>query len=99
MKKILIILLVVIMLLLQGCLAESSKDNKLNLEEDGYVYVRVITGHNLLGSEGAVGYITEDELNNYLNGTLDGIVKVLHPYEENKFVVVKAKDIEKLVVD
>ena len=104
MKKLLIIFVTSVMLLgLTGCAEKITyHENGVPtyfLEPEGHVIVKInATSDNIFTDRYLYGYITNEEYQAYLDGTLSGMLVIKHPYEEGKCVVTSIKEIESMQV-
>ena len=64
------------------------------LEPDGYViaYVDEISIYNIYG------YILEEDYKAYLDGKMDGVLVIKHPYEEGREVYVPYREIKSIEI-
>lgn len=107
MKRIRILLVVLLLLTaLTGCEAtreiNSEEIPSYFLEPDGYIIAKVTTNteYEWYGTVHSFdyGYITEEDYQSYLDGTLTGVLVIKHPYEEGKEVAVPVENIKSIVV-
>lgn len=69
------------------------------LEPEGHVIVYVdVLSDNLLCDRHLYGYITNEDYQMYLNGSLQGILVIMHPYEKGKSITVNVGLIESMKV-
>ena len=68
------------------------------LEPEDCVIVKVYTSDGVIFDVFHYGYITNADYQAYLNGTLNGVLVIQHPYEENRNVVVPVNAIQSMTV-
>lgn len=101
MKKLcLMIILIFICVGLTGCGGnkeiDKNKQYQQILEQQGYVYITVDCGELITET---IGYVEKEVISNYLNGSLSGKIQVLHPYEENKSILINVDAIKRIKVN
>ena len=88
MKKNIIIIITILIVSLSGCgCVQETYDNGVPtyfLEPDGYVIAEVDLNDGEVFGSFLYGYISEDDYQSYLNGTLYNSLVVKNPYEEGK---------------
>lgn len=89
MKRLGVVFTLLMLLCVCGCSSQDDKVPDYFLEPDGYVIATVNYGDKgLFGYSVAYGYILEESYETYLNGELNGVLTILHPWEEGKSVSV-----------
>lgn len=79
------------------CLNEISSSY---LESDGCVLVKVTSVNNsFLNIDIMYGYITEEDYQSYLDGKIEGILVVKHPFEEGEQVTIPFREIKSIETD
>ena len=68
------------------------------LEPEGYVIAHVRSVNATLIYKGKYGYILEEDYQAYLNGKVDGVLIVKHPYEEGKETNIPYREIESITI-
>lgn len=101
MKKIFLTLLLAAMLL-YGCQKQEYHENGVPtyfLEPEGYVIAVVDVEDNyILANKRLYGYITEEDYNAWLSGTLNDVLIVKHPYENGKEVSAPISEIKTIEI-
>lgn len=102
MKKILLSLLIILYCFsVTGCEKQETYPNGVPtyfLEPEGYVIAEIRKTNATLLVSGYYGYISNENYNDYLNGTLSGAVIIKNPYTEGKQIVVYSENIESIEV-
>ena len=94
MKKI-IILMLLFLTILTGCSATYENGVPTYfLEPEGYIIAKVeVSDSNFVVRHYKYGYILEEDYQSYLDGKMDGILVVKHPYENGKEVTTPFREI------
>ena len=103
MKKIIVLFMTIFMLFtLSACSKVETYDNGVPtyfLEPEGYVIAKVnYNNNNILVSKYSYGYISDEDYQLYIDGTLNGVLVVKHPYEEGKEVSVPIDNIASIEI-
>ena len=64
---------------------------------DEYALVTIVTNETAFGRSGAYGYIKAEDLDKYLSDEITKLI-VLHPYQEEKAVIVNVSEIIKMQI-
>ena len=99
MKRIILILFIVCTLI--GCEKQTNHANGAPgyfLEPDGYVIASIRSVNHTWYYQGKYGYILPEDYQAFLNGKIDGVLIVKHPYEEGKETTIGYKDIESITL-
>lgn len=101
MRKILVSMVLAVSIMLVGCSEITYHENGVPtyfLEPEGHVIAEVdILGDGLFGNF-HYGYITNEDYQAYLDGTLTGVLVIKHPYDEGKSVSTSVNLIESIQV-
>lgn len=90
-----IIILIAILVGFRSCCAHQNKLRLTKLIErpnSELVKVRTSQG-SILTTYGAVGYMDSNDIDSFINDTLDKNVKIYNPYEEDDYVLVMTASI------
>lgn len=100
MRNKIMILVLLLTLMLSGC--EKKHENGVPayfLEPDGYVIASVRSKNATFYYRGKYGYILEKDYKAYLNGKLDGILVIKHPYQKEKETTIPYSEIESININ
>lgn len=101
MKKIAILIILVMSMMLVGCSETTYHENGVPtyfLEPEDHVIAKVYLVQDGLFSKFHYGYITNEDYQAYLDGTLTGVLIIKHPYEEGREVSQNIDYIKSIVI-
>lgn len=94
MKRCFIVLISMVLLIigLTACGNENIEDKFCQYDDTTLVKVHYDDG-SILSLNAAIGFVSNDKIEAFFNGNLEGNIKVLHPFKEGQFVIASADSI------